>query len=193
MPTLKNRIEDVLRQKEKSLYKFINSKINKDLRQLILAEEVLSECIEYALNNQELLEKRTEDDVFVFLLWKAKCIVCDKVRRLQTARKNEQALVSRAIASEITDRAVAPSPTLLIHRETKRAALHRCLSMISSEDQRTALELVQFKGHTVREAANIMGKSVDSVKKLLRRGFLNLAVEARRLGARQFATTGVTS
>lgn len=193
MTTLRARIEGLLEAKQTAFCKFINSKIDKDLRQYILVEDILSETIEYAIQNEKLLAHRDEHQLLIFLFWKAKMLVCDKVRRLQTTRKRQQAILNHRSASQSIDRLIAPSPSFLLHRESKRTELLHYLSMIPSPDQRQALELVQFEGNSVREAAEKMGKSVESVKKLVSRGFANLVIKAQSSGARKYATTGITS
>lgn len=188
----RDSISQLVHSRESDFLKFINSRISKNLKTQITAEEILSETVRYALEHPDMIENREEEDLFLFLLWKAKLLVCDKVRRLEAVGESKQPARIEFSLQE-AERSTMPSPTLQLHREDKKTALLRYLDMLPNVDQRTVLRLVRLDGHSIEDVSKMMGRSPDAIKKLMRRAFENLVWKARSSGARKFATTGETT
>lgn len=189
----KNRLQELLSAKQKNILKYINSIIGSNLRKELAAEEVLAETVRYVLEHPEQLKGRSLNDLFLFFLWKAKMVVIDKARNLKSSSMilpDDEHSLSEMMAQ---NRNVAPSPSLLLHREEKKLSLRRCLDLLSNVDQKTAIRLVRIEGQSVEEAGKTMKRSPDAVRKLVERGFVNLVWKIRSSGAMRFATTGETT
>lgn len=186
---LNQRISKLVSEREDDFRNFINSRIAKPLRAKILAEEILSETVRYALEHPALVKDRSDEKLFFFLLWKAKLLVCDRVRNIKAASNLEQT-VSLKVAEKTKDD--FQSPTMRLHREDKRVALENYIALLPNRDQRTVLQLMRVDNFNLDQVSETMGRSPEAVKKLVRRAMENLISAARRAGSDKFLTTGET-
>lgn len=183
---LKMRLDSLMNRRGTDLLRFINSRIFKRLRNHISPEDILAEAVSYVIERPDLAESRqSEDDLFGFLAWKAKMLICDKARRISRTEEIE--------ASLVPDLQIAPSPTLVLHREDKREALLQCIERISNTEQKKIIELVIIQGMTVGEAAQQMQRSPAATRTLLWRAMGLLSQKANRGDVKKYDTSGVTS
>lgn len=186
----KTRLEEFLGRKGEDLLRFINSKIDNNLRKTATAQDVFNDLIRYAMEHPAEVEKRSDQDLFICFLWKAKLLVYDKVKEM---KKHDPENVAQRLKISPKAEKLGPSPTYVLHRQDKQQALRYYLSMITSPEQKRAMELVRLEGLTLAEAGARMGKTVTAVEKLLERGFANLVNKVRRSGGWKYATTGETT
>lgn len=188
------RLEELLSKSGHRLLRYIKSLINNNLRNQVSAEDILNEVVRYALERPEHWRKRSNEDLFIFFLWKSKLLVIDKARHLKVAAKaNAGHGISTIEKGGVSGRIVEPSPTFLIHRRAKRSAMESYLERLPNGDHREALRLVRIEGLSLSQAARVMGRSAEAIRKLVKRGLLNLARTARAAGAAKFETSGETT
>lgn len=192
MTNAKSQIETLLHSRKEDLYRRIKYYLGKNLGKAATQEEILAETVCYFLEHPNGLETKEQSELYNIFLWKARRVVWDRVRKID---RFEEAL--QEMGEEISDpsaesRMTHPSPSLLLHRESKRQDLRRAIGLIPSEDQRRALWLMRIENRSLAEAAQTMGKSTQAVKKLIERGFRNLVFQLKS-GGKIMESTGQTS
>ena len=191
---IKVQIEGLVSERQEKITSRIKSYIRKDLHREIPPEEILSETICYLLRHPSVGEQLSREELYRLLLWKARHLVCDRIHKL---RNTDWALRSGALdlpeASFGAERATQASPTVILHREDKRKAIRHTIDLLPNGEQKTALRLVKIENRTNEEAAKIMGKSPEAVRKLAERGFQQLATVLRSFGKSKFESSGETT
>ena len=88
-------------------------------------------------------------------------------RQLEESLSKSSAMIGNALATEES------SPSQKLIRREKAVMLSRALTLLQA-DYREALIMYKLEGLTMAEIAERMGRSPDSVQKLIARGLLNL-------------------
>lgn len=192
MNQVKIQLEELLRTRKADLLRRVNYYLGKSLRKKTVPEEILAESVCYFLEHPNGLESKDQEQLYNIFLWKARRVVCDRVRRLERFAEVVDELGHNYPNSESERRLTQPSPTLVLHRESKRQDLRHAIGLIPSEAQRQALWLTKMEGHSLAETAQLMNRNTQSVKKLVERGFKSLALVLKSRG-KMVESTGVTS
>jgi len=104
----------------------------------------------------------------------------DEVKRHLRAGRDARREVSRDADAPSPDPAgEAPTPSAVAMGEEERAALRRAVESMS-EDDRTVLRLVHDEGKGLAEAAKVMDRTPDAVRKLYGRAIVRLGQAMRR-------------
>lgn len=189
----KKRIEVFLLKYSKSIIRRIQPLLRSDFSHEITAEEILGEAVVYALEHPDRWEKQSDQHLYNSILWKCKRLVIDKMRRVgalsRAIEKQEEILAEKSRKGED----MAPSPTLVLHRQDKLSAVEKFLEELPEEEVRVAVRLVRIDGHTFKEAAEIMGKNSQEFRRIIRRGLAQIFRIAETHGGRKYITTGETS
>lgn len=186
----KARLDRFLTVHKNELVNFIKLKLDKKLGNFASAEDVLSEVFAYALSHPSDVEKRSDENLAIFLKWKSKMIIFDLAR---LSKKLDPNVIANKVENVSEHKGSAESPSLLLHRQDKRHALRNYISMIKSPEQRLVMELVRLEGMSPKEVAEKLGKERAAVEKLLQRGFASLVSMLRASGGMKFATSGETT
>lgn len=190
---IKAKVDAVLAERGAEILAFINSRIFKSLRDKVNAQEILAEAVCYVLERPEKVLKRDKDHLYLYIIWKAKLLVCDKARREKRSVFEDTPSSDEAEFFREPTTDARFSPTYILHRKTKEESLQEVIATVENDDYRRLLQLVRIEGYSIDEAAAIMGKSPAATRTMLWRAFEKLVSKVKHGNNRKFETSGETT
>lgn len=160
----------------------VHGRLAPAVRRKVSESDVIQEACMVATRRIEDFEYRGEGSFARWLAQIADNVALTFVRRhAQTAKRDAQAEVSRDMRAETGQYAgQEPSPSAHVMASELRERMEQAIRNLP-EDYRVVLELLQHRRFTLPEAAQVMGRSVNAIKKLHARALGELA---DRLGVR---------
>jgi RNA polymerase sigma-70 factor (ECF subfamily) len=171
------------------LERIAHARLPPSVRQRVDASDVVQECELAALESFEEFEYRGPGS---FRHWLQR-ILENRLFLMQRFHGRSRREVAREVALEAPSEERSPdrragvladsatSPSNRASAEERRARLRARLAWLP-DDQRRVLELVKLEERSVSEAARLLGRSENAVKKLLARALLRLRSELRDEG-----------
>lgn len=154
----------------------IHRRLSPAVRRRVADSDVLQQTLIVAARRIQAFEYRGEGSVRAWLTAIADNAAHKAVERhVRTHKRNVHAEVSRdARPATAQLRGAAASPSHIAMAEELQRRVERALRDMT-EDHRTVVQLLQHRRVTLVEAAELMGRSVNAVKKLHARALADLA------------------